>query len=109
MRIWRTGDGGTLVERFEGSFVLFALSGAIAGVFELWGSSDSDGIYSMSHVVEGSVLVQYSDYEPDRGTNRRTSSVEVRGLVSIEAEHCTVPLGQMDSLVSRFKAEQGRR
>jgi hypothetical protein len=109
MRIWRTGDGGTLVERSGGSFVLFALSGVISNVFEPWGSSDSDGICNMSHAVEGSELVQLSDYEPDRGDNRRTSSVVVRGLVGIAAEDCTVPLGQMDGLVTRFKAERGRR
>jgi hypothetical protein len=108
-RLWRTGDGGTLVERAEGSFVLFALSGAMTEAYGAWGSSDSDGMVSLSHAVEGSVLVRYSDYEADGGGCTRSSYALVRDLVAIQPEDCTVPLDGLDERVARFKQRRSLR
>lgn len=107
-RTWRTDDGGTLVEPSEGSFVRFTLSGTIADVYGAWGSSDSDGMFSTSHGVEGSVLVRYPAYDGGGGCTRSSHAL-VRGLVPLEPEHCPVPLDGIEERVARFRQQGNLR
>jgi hypothetical protein len=104
---WRTADGGTLVERAEGSFVRFDRSGAVAEVYGAWPATDSDGIASVDHAVEGSVLVAY--HEADGGGCTRSSYALVRDLEVMRRDDCAAPLADIDERVARFRQRRHRR
>lgn len=108
-RIWRTDDGGTLVEAAEGSFVRFSLAGAMTDVYGAWGSSDSDGMFAMSHAVEGSMLVHYPDAAADGGGCTRSSVAVVRGLAPIDPKDCTVSLTGLEERVARLRSQRNLR
>jgi hypothetical protein len=110
MRFWRTADGGILIERTQGRFVVIGHDGTIVDVLDPWGSSDSDTMYRMSYGVQGSGLVQYTDVEPDRGGDYRyCSAVKLTGLVEMPATECWLPLHDLDVSVARFKEERHRQ
>lgn len=103
VRLWRTGDGGTLVERAPGSYVLLDPSGAVVASFGPMEPGESGRTYRTSYAVEGPALVAYTAFETDGDDDTRYADVKVTGLVSIAAEASPVPLGDIEAAIARFK------